>query len=134
MIINLKDIRRLGKTEEDFFFEYSPSENLCDIPGVSIVLPIEVSVTVYLTGSKTAVVEGDITFTLKGECTSCGTLAEHTQVYDFEQEFSFNNEYGYLIKSDAIDLTKLVNDEISLQMPLNFVCGEDCKGISKMEF
>ena len=134
MIINLKDIRRSGKTEGDFFFEYCPSENLCDIPAVSIVLPIKVSVTVYLTGSKTAVCEGDISFTLTGECTSCGKLAEHEQFYEFEQEFSFNNEYGYLIKSDAIDLTKLVNDEISLQMPINFVCGEDCKGISKTEF
>ena len=134
MIINLKDIRRSGQTDMDFFFEYTPTEILCDIPGVAIATPIKVSVTVYLTGSKTAVVEGDISLTLKGDCTTCGNYAERDYLFDFEQEFSFSNEYGYLIKSDAIDLTKLINDEISLQMPLNFVCGEDCKGISKLEF
>lgn len=134
MVINLKDIRRLGKTEEDFSFEYSPSENLCDIPGVELIFPIKVDVTVYLTGNRTAVIEGDATFTLKGECTTCFKEVEKEFDISFEQEFSQDNEYGYIIKSDAIDLSKLIDDEILLQMPLNFVCGENCEGMSNTEF
>ncbi|MBS1456299.1 MAG: hypothetical protein HP008_04485, partial [Clostridia bacterium] len=50
MRINLKDIRLSGKSEEEFSFDFSPEENLCDIPNVTLVLPIRVKGTVTLTG------------------------------------------------------------------------------------
>ena len=134
MIINLKEIRLRGKTESDYDFDFYPQEDLCDIPNVSIQAPIKISCTVYLVGSRQAVVSGEVNFTLKGDCTSCLKETEHDYEIEFEQEFSQDSEYGYIIKSDAIDLTKLIVDEITLNMPLNFVCGEDCKGIGKMEF
>ncbi len=134
MIINLKEIRLRGKTESDYDFDFYPEGDLCDIPNVAIVAPVKVSCTVYLTGTRQAVVSGEVFFSLKGECTSCLTETARDYVIDFEQEFSQENEYGYIIKSDAIDLTKLIVDEITLNMPINFVCGEDCKGIGKMEF
>ena len=134
MIINLKEIRLRGKTESDYDFDFYPQEDLCGIPNVSIQAPIKVSCTVYLVGAKQAVVAGEVYFTLKGDCTSCLKETERDYEIDFEQEFSQDSEYGYIIKSDAIDLTKLIVDEVTLNMPLNFVCGEDCKGIGKMEF
>ena len=134
MVINLKDIRLAGKSEQDFDFDFNPTSEVCDIPNVQATLPIKVSCTVFLTGNRQAYVEGEIYLTLTGECTTCQTPTTKDYVFSFEQDFSQDNEYGYIIKRDAIDLTTLVMDELALQMPLNFVCGEDCKGIGKMEF
>jgi len=134
MVINLKDIRIAGKTEEDFEFFFSPTENLCDIPGVEIVNPIKISGRIYLTGKLSAFIEGEIKFTLKGECTAC--LAETTREYEieFEQDFSPENDDGYTVKRDSVDLTKPVMDEVVLNMPMNFNCNDCCDKEVKMEF
>ena len=134
MVINLKDIRLKGKTEEDFSFSYEPEKNLCDIPGVELVSPVKIDGVVSLIGRTAAFVEMTVNFTLKGDCTFC--LSETTREYfiESEQEFSADNEYGYLLQRDSIDLTKLVVDEITLNMPMNFTCESGCEKPPKMEF
>ena len=71
MIMDLSGRKRTGKEESDFFFEYSPEYELADIPNVKTLNPVSVCGTVTLTGQHSAYVEGEIVFTLEGECTRC---------------------------------------------------------------
>ncbi|MCQ2399204.1 MAG: DUF177 domain-containing protein [Clostridia bacterium] len=134
MLINLREMKTSGKDEEDFSFRFEAPTDICDIPNVVIVNPVLVDVTVALAGQRSAVVEGEITYTLKGECTSCLKEFERAYTVEIYQEFSQGNEFGYEVKADAIVLDKAVIDEIVLTLPRNFVCGDDCKGFGKTEF
>ena len=60
MIIDLKEMAKKGRTEEDFFFEYSPEEELVSIPNVKLELPVKVLGTIRRVDKNTAFVEGEI--------------------------------------------------------------------------
>lgn len=131
MIIDLRKVKQSGKGEEDFFFEYTPKADIVTVPGVQIKAPVKVLGKVILTSSKSAVIEAEITFTLAGECTRCLALTEKTYKIDFEEVFETDATDGvYEIVSDRIDLSKPVDDALILEMPVSFVCEEDCEGIS----
>lgn len=129
MILDLKKIKRSGKDSSSFFFEYSPETELVDVPNAEIVLPIRVSGTVTLTGEHSAVVDAEINYTISGDCTRC--LNQTTKAYTVEISESVDNddEDGYPVKNDTVDLTKIVDDAVMINNPTNFLCKEDCKGI-----
>lgn len=131
MIIDLKEIRKKGKDEEDFFFEYFPETKVVSIPNVELELPVKILGKIRLYGKDEAYAEGEITFTLKGECTRCLRPVSKSYTVPFQEDFSSSGaEDAYPYRSDRIDLTKAVDDKLILEMPLAFVCGEDCKGIA----
>lgn len=127
MRINLKDIRLSGKSEEEFSFDFSPEENLCDIPNVTLVLPIRVKGTVTLTGRTSCYVEADISYALKGECTTCLKEIEKNYNVEYAREFSMDDEDGCVVKADSIDLDKSVSDEVVLSIPISFTCEDGCE-------
>ena len=130
MVIDLKEIRKRGKTEEDFFFEYLPQGELVSIPNVSIVPPVKVLGKIMLTGRNSAYVDAEISFTLAGECTKCLSHTEKSFTVSLAEEFSSEGaEDAYEYRADKVDLRKAVDDKLILEMPLVFVCGEDCKGV-----
>ena len=129
MILDLRALKAKGKEESSFYFEYQPQEELVEIPEVEIVLPIKITGTVTLTGRHSAYIEGEIVFCLKGQCTRCLSDAERCYSCAFNEEVSDDNLDGYQLVNDTIDLTKMVNDTILTNLPLNFLCKEDCKGI-----
>ena len=71
MILDLRKLKRSGLDKSEFFFLYEPQENLIDLPEAKIVLPIKINGTVSLTGNKSAFVEGEVNFSISGECTRC---------------------------------------------------------------
>jgi len=124
MIIDLKEIRKRGKTEEDFFFEYVPEGQLVSIPNVALVPPVKVLGRIVLTGRNSALVEAEISFT------KCLSQTEKSFAVSMAEEFSSDGAEGaYEYRSDKVDLTKAVDDKLILEMPMSFVCSEDCKGI-----
>ena len=129
MIIDLRTLKRSGKDQTQFFFEYEPDSELCNIPSAEIVKPIKVSGTVDLTGEHSAYVEGEIVFTIKGECTRCLKPANVEVVSTFNEQVEQNNEYGYSLVNDKINLVEIVDEAILLNMPVSLLCQEDCKGI-----
>ncbi len=134
MIIDLKEMAKKGRTEENFFFEYSPEEELVSIPNVKLELPVKVLGTIRRVDKNTAFVEGEICFALSGECTRCLEPARREYAAKFAEEFSSAGaEDDYPFFADKIDLTKAVNDRLLFEMPIAFVCGEDCKGIELPE-
>ena len=129
MIIDLRELKRTGKDECDFFFEYCPEYELADIPNVQTIHPVAVYGTVTLTGQHSAFVEGQAQFTLQGDCTRCLAQASNKYVAQFAESVEQGNNEGYPLVNDKIDLTKIVDDAILVNMPVNFLCSEDCKGI-----
>lgn len=128
MVIDLRKIRQFGKDEEEFSFEYLPENQIISIPNVVFSQPVKVSGKIMLSSKDSALVQAQVTFALKGECTRCLNETEKTFTVDFNELFEKNGEDGvYEIVNDKVDLTKPVNDLLILEMPLNFLCREDCK-------
>ena len=129
MILDLKKLRQKGKDAEEFAFDYTPDGDICDIPNVKLVPPVKVKGEVTLTGKRSCYLDFTVEFTLNGECTRC--LKEATKVYTAEvkEELEENAEGSYPIKSDTVVLDKIADDYIIMNLPVTFLCKEDCKGI-----
>lgn len=129
MILDLKKLKRSGKDQSDFFFEYSPEKDLIDIPSAELSCAAKVSGRITLTGDHSCYVEGEVVFTIKGECTRCLKDTENVYVAEFNEALEENNPDGYSVKNDTVDLTIIVDDVIAMNVPVSFLCGENCKGI-----
>ena len=129
MIIDLKKIRYSGKDETDFCFEYVPSRQLLDLPNAVIEGPVKILGTASLTGNHSAYIDGEITFTISGECTKCLTATKKEYVITFSEHVEPDNEDGFSVVNDKIDLTEIVDNEILINNPTSFLCKDDCKGI-----
>lgn len=129
MIIDLKKLRNSGKTESGFHFEYSPERELVDIPEAKLMLPVSVTGTVTLTDKHSAYIDGEVSFKITGECTRCLSTAEHLFVEEFSEHVSEDDEEGYPVVNDKVDLSAIVDDVILMNQPVSFLCKEDCKGI-----
>ena len=129
MILDLRKLKRSGKDWEEFYFEYSPETDLIDIPNADFSLPVKVNGTITLSGEHSAIVEGEISYTIKGECTRCLEQTEREYVAEFYEQVEQNNPDGYEVKNDTVDLSKIVDDAVAISVPISFLCKEDCKGI-----
>ena len=130
MLLDLRTLKRSGKEITEFHFEYSPSSNLAEsLPECEIVFPISVTGSITLTGEHSAYLSGEIVFTLKGECSRCLSQAETVITVDFDEAVSEDSEDGYPVINDRVDLTPIVDDAVLINMPLQLLCKEDCKGI-----
>ncbi len=129
MILDLKKLRSSGKQISGFFFEYTPQVELIDIPNVAISLPVKVTGTMQLTDTHSAYVEGEVAFSLVGDCTRCLTSTTKEYAIEFNELCTVNNEDGYSVVNDKIDLSEIVNDVILINQPLSFLCKDDCLGL-----
>ena len=129
MILDLKKLKRSGKDSCDFYFEYSPETELIDLPNVKIVLPIKINGTVTLTGEHSAYIQAEAYFSLAGECTRCLKNTANDYSVEIKESVEENNPDGYPVKNDTVDLGKIVDDAVTINAPITFLCDEDCKGI-----
>ena len=129
MIIDLKKIKRSGKESQEFFFLYAPKTETLDIPGAEFKEEVKVNGTVTLTGEHSAVIEGEVVFTIVADCTRCLTRTEQDYLVEFLESVDQDDEEGYPVKNDTVDLTRIVDDLILMNNPISFLCKEDCLGI-----
>ena len=94
MILDLRKLKRSGKETEDFFFEYAPNQELIELPEARIALPITINGTVSLTGEHSALIEGEVNYVIKGECTRCLENTEKTYLLEFAESVEENNLDG----------------------------------------
>lgn len=127
MILDLMQLKRAGKDRESFFFEYTPERELCDIPDTEIICPIKISGEIVLIDEHSARLVGEVCYTLAGSCTRCLAKTEKQYLICFDE--IAGKEDGYDITNDKINLTQIVDDAIVMNMPVKFLCKEDCKGI-----
>lgn len=126
MILDLNALLRAGKTQESFFFEYK-SDAEVTIPGVSVADPVKITGEIFVRDRNSAEIEGEITFTLVGDCTRCLTTTSKTFVVEFNEECV---EDGAIpVTNGRIDLSAFIDEIIIINTPLTFLCKEDCKGL-----
>ena len=129
MILDLKKLKRSGKDSEDFFFLYQPNGDTLDVPGAQFVGDVKVNGTISLTGEHSAVIDGEVVFTVQADCTRCLTKTEQNFLVEFSESVDQDDEEGYPVKNDTVDLSKIVDDLIMMNTPVSFLCKEDCKGL-----
>lgn len=129
MILDLKKIRQKGKDSEEFSFEYNPEAELCNIPNVKLAPPVKVNGEVTITGKRSCYLDFDVEFTLIGECTRCLEKSSRSYFVTVTEELEEGEEDSYPIKSDTVSLDRITDDYIIMNLPVNFLCKDDCKGI-----
>ena len=129
MIIDLRDIKRQGKDQIDFFFEHELDNALIDIPNVTFSGEIKINGTVTLSGEHSAYIEGEVEFALEGDCTGCLEHASRVFTANFSEDFGISSENSGAIKGDRIDLTQTVIETVLTAMPYSFLCKDDCLGL-----
>lgn len=128
MVIDLRELKRKGKTEESFYFEYQTERELSTLPDVIVDMPIKVNGTVSLTGEHSAYVECEIVFSLTGSCNRC--LQHTTKIFTVNLAEESDDESQVLsVIGDRIVLDGAVEDTVIINLPLIFLCDDDCKGI-----
>ena len=129
MILDLKKIKRSGKDQEDFFFEYTPDKEIIDIPNVLFDGAVKIDGTVTLTGEHSALIDAEVTFALSGECTRCLSETRKEYVVELRESVDKDDADGYPLKNDTVDLSKMVDDVVVMNLPVSFLCKEDCRGL-----
>lgn len=131
MKIDVNKMRRSGKTEESFSCSYMPANDIIDLPNTVFEKEASVKGTVYLSDDGDVFVKGTITFYLLGECSRCLKEAKATVDIPFEEDYTKDGKDGsYPILRGTVDLTKAVEDNIIMNMPMKLLCSPDCEGIS----
>ena len=126
MIVDLREIKRAGKSSQSFFFEFNEKFDI-PLPNAQLVVPIKVVCEAFITESGGAEVEGEIAFAVKGECTRCLKETEKQFVVNFDEVCG--EEGGIEIINDRIDLTETVKEIVIVNIPITFLCKDDCKGL-----
>ena len=129
MIFDLRELKRSGKTSTTFYFEYEAEKGTVDIPLVDIAGPVKVNGEIALTGEDSAVVKGEVSYFLKGCCSRCLEETEREYVVEFFEEVDEEADCAYRVVNDRVDVKKIANDTINMNIPVNILCKEDCKGI-----
>ena len=129
MIIDLKKLKRSGKDQAEFFFEYCPQAELLNLPDAEIESPVKINGTVTLTGEHSAYIDGQVLVVISGDCTRCLSHVKKEFLLDFSEAVENNNPDGYPVVNDTVDLSKIVDDLIAINCPITFLCSDDCKGL-----
>ena len=130
MKIDLKKLRQRGKDAERFYFEYTPEDAVLTLPGVVFNGPVKVTGEAELLSKSGVFVRAEVAVSLAGACSRCLAETENAYVFQLEEEFvSGESEELYTYQNDILDLTKAVTDRILLDLPMAFLCREDCTGL-----
>ncbi len=128
MILDIRKIRATGKTEQDFYFEYFPENEISNIPSVSVKAPIKINGTCYLTDKHSVYLEGEIVYELVGECSRCLSNASRKYTVELKESVGEEDDY-YPVVNDTVDLVKIVEDSVLTDLPVSFLCKEECMGL-----
>jgi uncharacterized protein len=136
------ELDKLEKHGGKFVHVYQVSELLLDDAAVRLVEPGEVSGRVRLDG-KEVELRGKLRAKLEVVCGRCLTPVELPVSSEFNERFVravswAAEEQHELLPEDlniavfdgaAIELDDLVREELLLAVPVNVLCGPDCKGL-----
>lgn len=104
-----------------------------DVLGDSVSFTdIAVKGTLVGTG-ETVGIEAAVTATVTSRCARCLEEAKLDVAADMKVEFARqpdpDNPDQYSFEASTVDLTEAVKDALLLEIPLRFLCSEDCKGL-----
>ena len=131
MVIDVSDIiKHYGTSKKILFNEELPQLNDSDI---KFVEPVEFNGEITNNG-RLLILSGNLKSKVKVNCDKC--LKEFVHNLDIEINETFSNEededVANLIINNSIFITQIVNDNLLLNMPMKFVCSDDCKGLCQI--
>lgn len=72
---------------------------------------------------------------LKSECDKCLTPLKISITFKMEEKFSESEDTldddFWFFQDDVIDLVPAIETNLLINIPIRFLCGEDCKGLCK---
>lgn len=130
MVIDVKKLKRSGRYESEFSFDYNVNPELITLPGAVLNGPMNVSGTLALHGED-VYVDGCLRCKIVGECARCLKSVNYDWVAEFSAVYAVirQDEDDYLYKNGIVDLTPAVDDVILTNIPTVIYCKEDCKGL-----
>ena len=130
MKFDLKKLKSQGKFTVEFTCAFDPDPSILDLPGAAFEGQATVSGTLDIM-DKSVYVDAEVKATVRGECSRCLADASVTVTADLAEEFveNGNEEEGYTYRRGELDLTAAANETLSLAIPMQILCREDCKGL-----
>ena len=125
MEIQLKDI----KDELDYTGELSLEPFECNNDQIEPTQPL--SVTLHLKKDTNKIlITGTTTAVFLVNCHRCGTQYEETLTFEIIETFAnMPEEDEYKITSGKLLLDDMIFDNFRFNLPMQYLCKEDCKGI-----
>lgn len=115
-------------------FQYQIDFSSVEVSGVHpFVAPVAVEGTVK-NHTGFAQFEASVTFDFAIPCDRCTKLVQKRYGYTFSHvlvrslQDDKNDEY-IQVENDSLDVDELLRADILLELPIKFVCSEDCKGL-----
>jgi uncharacterized protein len=87
----------------------------------------------YVGTSESVSIEAEVTATVVSRCARClgevtfPVVAQMQAVYAHEPDPEDPDQYGF--EGSSLELTDAIKDALVLELPLRFLCSEDCKGL-----
>lgn len=136
------DLFELSEPIYDFNVELSPAEINLDEETLRLFAPVKIAGRLRK-GIAQVDVEGTIVTKVEIDCTRC--LSQAKQALNFPFKVVYVTEENYTQEEEAelraedlevavfdgekIDLNELSREQITLNLPTRFLCGENCKGL-----
>lgn len=125
MEIQLKDINN----ELDYTGELTISPFECNNDEIVPTRPLAVTLHLQKDDNK-VLVTGNVTAYFNVNCHRCGIQYEETLSFDITETFAnMPEDEEYKIASGKLYLDDMIFDNFQLNLPMQFLCKEDCKGI-----
>ena len=128
MKIDLRQLKRSGKEEEDFSFDFMADNSILTLPDAKFAGPVKITGTIEVVRNS-ARVEGTIEYQLVGLCSRCLEPASYEDSISFDELYTNEDDDNYHYEKDVVDLTQMVNEKIMLSLPYAIYCKDDCKGL-----
>ena len=131
MIIDIKKLKQSGRDEISFRFETEPDDAIITLPDAAFSSPVSVTGTLTI-GGNAVFVEGEIEYSITGQCSRCLESVVFHNIVAFDEEFSDDPDSDpevYPFSKGLVDLTGMVNEKIVLSIPVAIYCRDDCKGL-----
>lgn len=135
MELNVKEALR--KAGEKFPFQLSLSLDPMTVHGDEVSFPQPILLTGAFMGfeedEESVLLTGKLSYTWESLCARCAEPARDESTLSFEETFCRvqKEEYPdrYLFSGEKVDVTQMVEDLIVMDLPIRFLCREDCKGL-----
>lgn len=135
MIINVFHLRHTEGASKTFIFseEFSPLQLGTD--EYAFVEPVGVTLDIENIG-KSLIVRGKIALAIAVNCSRCLKLFTHRSELTFEDEWfpaefasEAVDESAFIFDKDEFAINDRIIEHIVVQLPMKFLCSEDCKGL-----
>lgn len=120
------------KNEDDVFTQsYNGTFARIDFLGEEHVFPREASVDAnYQFDGEGVAVWGSFSADMRTPCARCLKEVLYTVEFDFTEYYKKQPEEGmYAYEGEIIDLTRMLEDNVVLNLPVKILCKESCKGL-----